>query len=65
MFTGILGHLAGYDEARSSPEWIGRFFEGMDLVEPGLVSVSQRRPDPTTVGTVAPTGSYGAVAREP
>ncbi|MGH3795894.1 MAG: SAM-dependent methyltransferase [Pseudonocardiaceae bacterium] len=47
-----------------SPEQIGRFFEGLDMVDPGLVSISQWRPDPTMVGTVKPTGSYGAVARK-
>lgn len=48
-----------------SPEQIGRFFEGLDLVDPGLVSISQWRLDPPVVGTVQPTGSYGAVARKP
>jgi hypothetical protein len=48
-----------------SPEQIGRFFEGLEMVGPGLVSISQWRLDPAVVGTVKPTGSYGAVARKP
>jgi hypothetical protein len=48
-----------------SPEQIGRFFEGLDLVDPGLVSISQWRPDRALVGAVKPAGCYGAVARQP
>ncbi|MCI2422225.1 SAM-dependent methyltransferase [Saccharopolyspora sp. K220] len=45
-----------------SPEQISRFFEGLELIPPGLISISQWRPDGETV---KPTGSYGAVARKP
>jgi hypothetical protein len=48
-----------------SPEQIGRFFEGLDLVDPGLVSISQWRPDRALVGAIKPAGCYGAVARQP
>jgi hypothetical protein len=42
---------------------VGRFFGGLDLVEPGLVQLHQWRPadgDP-----VAPSSGYAAVARKP
>ncbi len=47
-----------------SPEQIARCFEGLEMVEPGLVSISQWRPDPAA-GDVAPVDGYGAVARKP
>ena len=43
---------------------MARFFTGLELVEPGLVMVHQRRPDP---GDFAPEGVvsvHGGVARE-
>ncbi len=48
-----------------SPEQIGQCFEGLEMVDPGLVSITQWRPDTTEVGQVAPIGAYGAVARKP
>ncbi|MDQ7905195.1 SAM-dependent methyltransferase [Phytohabitans sp. ZYX-F-186] len=47
-----------------SPEQIARCFEGLEILEPGLVPVSHWRPDPDA-GTVAPVDGYGAVARKP
>lgn len=46
-----------------SPEQIGRCFDGLELLEPGLVSISQWRPDPAD-GEVQPVDGYGAVARK-
>ncbi|GGS73226.1 SAM-dependent methyltransferase [Nonomuraea spiralis] len=46
-----------------SPEQIARFFDGLELVEPGLVSVSRWRP--ATVGLPEEVEGYGAVARKP
>jgi len=60
----------GYDDTGAvpyilrSPEQIGRCFEGLDMLEPGLVSISQWRPDPADA-EVAPVDGYGAVARKP
>lgn len=48
-----------------SPEQVARYFAGLEMVEPGLVSISQWRPDPAEIGTVIPTDAYGAVARKP
>jgi hypothetical protein len=49
--------------ARSRAE-VMRFFEGLDLVEPGLVPCTHWRPDPVDVGESDPeVPQYGAVAR--
>ena len=46
-----------------SPEQFRRYFEGMDLVEPGVVPLVQWRPDPDT--EQAEIYSYCGVARKP
>ncbi|MGH3978926.1 MAG: SAM-dependent methyltransferase [Pseudonocardiaceae bacterium] len=48
-----------------SPEQIGQCFEGLEMVDPGLVPITQWRPDTTEVGEVEPIDGYGAVARKP
>ncbi len=47
------------------PEQIGQCFEGMEVVDPGLVPITQWRPDTAEVGKVEPIDAYGAVARKP
>jgi S-adenosyl methyltransferase len=54
---------------RSRPE-IERFFAGLDLVEPGVVSLPRWRPDPSDIGRPdmpddAAVSVYGAIARKP
>ncbi|MEV0895290.1 SAM-dependent methyltransferase [Actinoplanes sp. NPDC049802] len=44
-----------------SPDEIGALFEGLTLVEPGLVQITQWRPD----GEAEWLDAYGAVARKP
>ena len=50
-------------------EEIARFFDGLDLVEPGLVQVDRWRPSPAGDAAADPAGRpapiYGAVARKP
>ncbi|MBV7674270.1 SAM-dependent methyltransferase [Streptomyces halstedii] len=46
------------------PELTARFFEGLDMVEPGLVSWPNWRPDETT-GRTTDRAGWGAVARVP
>jgi S-adenosyl methyltransferase len=46
------------------PEQIARFFDGLELVEPGLVPVPQWRPDPSPFGIPAEVYSYCGVARK-
>ncbi|WP_433733849.1 SAM-dependent methyltransferase [Nocardia sp. CA-129566] len=40
-------------------------FDGLELVEPGFVSITQWRADATEVGETRPISAYGAVARTP
>ena len=47
-----------------SPEQIARFFDGLELVEPGVVSCSLWRPDPAAA-TPKPVHAYGGVGRKP
>ncbi|MFC7742538.1 SAM-dependent methyltransferase [Nocardiopsis composta] len=48
-----------------SPEEIGAFFEGLELVEPGLVTVTRWRYEETGFGTPPEVDGYGAVGRKP
>jgi hypothetical protein len=48
-----------------TPEQIGSCFEGLELLEPGLVSISLWRPDPAEIDSARKVGAYGAVARKP
>ncbi len=41
------------------------YFRGLELVEPGVVPLSEWRPDPVDVGTQQPSTSYRGVARKP
>ncbi len=50
--------------ARSREE-ITRFFDGLDLLEPGVVSSSQWRPAPSEVGAPAEVVEIGGLARKP
>ena len=47
------------------PEQIASFFEGLELVEPGLVSVPRWRPDRTDGGLPEELDAFGAVGRKP
>jgi O-methyltransferase involved in polyketide biosynthesis len=48
-----------------SPEQIAGFFEGLELVEPGLVSVPRWRPDRADGGLPEELDAFGAVGRKP
>ena len=48
---------------RSVPQ-IERWFDGVELLEPGLVPITQWRPDETGDGPVEPVDAYGGVARK-
>jgi hypothetical protein len=54
-------------QVRPKPD-VERFFAGLDLIDPGVVSLPQWRPDPSDVGrppTDAAVSVYGGVARKP
>ncbi|MGH3825181.1 MAG: SAM-dependent methyltransferase [Pseudonocardiaceae bacterium] len=48
-----------------STEQVGQCFEGLEMVDPGLVQITQWRPDTAEVGKVQPISAYGGVARKP
>jgi S-adenosyl methyltransferase len=47
-----------------TPAEIARFFHGFELLEPGLVSLSLWRPNPSDVGSPEPVHGFGAVGRK-
>jgi hypothetical protein len=48
-----------------SPDRIARFFDGLELVEPGIVSPPRWRPEPSPSGLVAEIDSACGVGRKP
>jgi hypothetical protein len=48
-----------------TPEQITRFFDGLELLEPGVVSCSRWRPEATPWGEPEEVAMYGGVARKP
>jgi hypothetical protein len=48
-----------------SPEQLARFFDGLELVEPGVVPASRWRPDPSRWGEPVKISHYAGVARKP
>lgn len=51
--------------AMRSPEEIASYFEGLELVEPGLVDVTVWRPDPSPSGPPRPLDNLVGVGRKP
>jgi hypothetical protein len=47
------------------PEEVVRFFEGLDLIEPGAVMIQDWRPDHSPFGQGSPVPAVGGVARKP
>ena len=47
-----------------TPEQVTRFFDGLDLLEPGVVSCSRWRPEATPWGEPAEVAMYGGVGRK-
>ena len=48
-----------------SPEAITRYFDGLDLVEPGVVACSRWRPEPTAWGEPAEIPDRSGIGRKP
>jgi hypothetical protein len=48
-----------------TPDELARFFDGMDLVEPGVVSITRWRPEATTSGEPEEIDQFGGVGRKP
>ncbi|MEU5882551.1 SAM-dependent methyltransferase [Spirillospora sp. NPDC047279] len=47
-----------------TPDQITRFFDGMEILDPGVVSVSRWRPEATPWGEPAEVDAFGAVGRK-
>jgi O-methyltransferase involved in polyketide biosynthesis len=47
-----------------SPQQIASFFDGLELLEPGVVPVSQWRPDPSPSGLPRHVDTFGGMARK-
>ncbi|MHA6617321.1 SAM-dependent methyltransferase [Pseudonocardia sp. DLS-67] len=56
---------AGSPYHQRSVAQIERWFDGLELVEPGVVSITGWRPDDVEVGQIEPIDAYGGVARKP
>jgi hypothetical protein len=48
-----------------TPDELARFFDGMDLVEPGVVSITRWRPEATSSGEPEEIDQFGGVGRKP
>lgn len=48
-----------------SRQQVARFFRGLEMVEPGLVSMSQWRPEPSRSGEPSVVLGLGGVGRKP
>jgi hypothetical protein len=48
-----------------SPEQLARFFDGLELVEPGVVSCPRWRPEANPFGIPAEVDAFGGVGRKP
>jgi hypothetical protein len=56
--------LAHETQRHRSHAEVARFFDGLDLVEPGLVPVQEWRPGPETAAGTR-SAMWGGVARKP
>jgi S-adenosyl methyltransferase len=52
-------------QTRRSRDEVARFFDGLDLVEPGLVQPHRWRPDPDSPPPAGETANWAGVARKP
>jgi hypothetical protein len=60
--VAVQAELGSPYHLRSVAEIAG-WFDGLQLVEPGVVSITEWRPDPAEVGHPAPINSYGGLGR--
>jgi hypothetical protein len=47
-----------------TPERLARFFDGLEILEPGVVSVTRWRPDPAEAGDIPEVDDFGGVGRK-
>jgi hypothetical protein len=63
-FEGIVSRTAQQQYIGRNREQMARFFDGTDLVEPGLVRVEEWRPDPAGAGETGKSALWCAVGRK-
>jgi hypothetical protein len=63
--TDRYNQLVAASMTRRSHEQFEAFFDGLELVDPGVVHMSQWRPDPGDQAPSAASPAYCAVARKP
>jgi hypothetical protein len=64
MIRRMNEHLAEGNHVGRTHEVVAQFFDGVDLLEPGVVKVTQWRPESATEAE-GPTSLWGGVARKP
>jgi O-methyltransferase involved in polyketide biosynthesis len=64
MIRRLNEHLAEGNHVGRPREVVAQFFEGLDLLEPGVVKVTEWRPQ-SKVEAMGPTSLWGGVARKP
>jgi phage gp37-like protein len=57
--------LVSTPQTRRTRAEVARFFDGLELLEPGIVQIHQWRPDPNTIAPAGAVSSHGGVARKP
>jgi S-adenosyl methyltransferase len=63
-FENVVSRSAQQQYIGRNREQLERFFEGMDLVEPGLVRVEEWRPDPAGAGETGRSALWCALGRK-
>jgi hypothetical protein len=48
-----------------TPQRLARFFDGLEILEPGVVSVTRWRPAPADAGDIPEVDDFGGVGRKP
>ena len=64
MIRRMNEHLAEGNHVGRTREVVASFFDGLDLLDPGVVKVTEWRPD-SAVEAEGPTSLWGGVARKP
>ncbi|MER7112792.1 SAM-dependent methyltransferase [Streptomyces sp. NPDC000229] len=68
---GMIAASEAYNKSDAIPYYVRRvdeitgFFDGLDLVDPGIVRVTDWRPAPDTPKPATPVDAYGGVGRKP
>jgi hypothetical protein len=61
----IWNSVSSNPRVNRTPEQIAGFFDGLELLEPGVVSSSLWRPEPADIGPPRPVDDFGGVGRKP